>query len=106
MSGLNYIYAIADGDSWRCKIGIAKCPESRLRQLQTGNASYLQLVYAEGCKDRKMAERCEALCHAFLCEDRIRGEWFKINPQLAALLIAASVAIPDDMEAYIGSRKI
>lgn len=99
-----YIYVISDGDSWRCKIGVAQDPEKRLRQLQTGNASRLHLVHASACKSRKVAEVGESLCHEFLSDSNIRGEWFTVNPELASLLVTSSVMMPGSMRSYLKGR--
>jgi hypothetical protein len=39
-----YVYAIREVDTGNIKLGISKNPQARLRQLQTGNSSRLELV--------------------------------------------------------------
>jgi hypothetical protein len=68
-----FVYAIREVESRNIKIGISYDPEARLRQLQTGNSSRLELVAfieaAEGFKSEKDAHRLNKGIH-------IRGEWF------------------------------
>lgn len=67
-----YLYFIADEDRTVAKIGRAKNPWSRLRDMQTGNPVKLEMVY---CFRADM--NAERLFHERYSHLRIRGEWFK-----------------------------
>ena len=84
---VGYVYVIQAGDDAVCKIGIAGCPKKRLRTLQIGSPQRLNLVAAFGMP-RDKAARVESACHIFLAADRVSGEWFKVHPDLAVLLVA------------------
>lgn len=71
-----YVYAIRETDSGNIKIGISANPESRLKQLQTGNSSQLELVTFIEAKDRFKTEK---ELHLLNADKHIRGEWFDAN---------------------------
>jgi hypothetical protein len=74
-----YVYAIREVDGGRIKIGISKDPERRLKQLQTGSSSELELVAMReatgGFADEKEIHRLNESV-------RIHGEWFESNASL------------------------
>lgn len=70
------------------KIGVASDPQTRLRALQIGSASVLELV-----GEMPGDERYEALLHEAFAEYRTHGEWFACGERLDAL-IAALPAMP------------
>lgn len=73
-----YVYAIREKETGRLKIGISRNPQERLKQLQTGNSSELELVAykkAENYQD-------EQLAHEANSQYWIRGEWFSSNASL------------------------
>lgn len=74
-----YIYVMQSGDTDRCKVGVSKNPESRLRQLQTGNHRELKIVLIIGPFDESHAYRMEKHIHQVLDANHLRilGEWFK-----------------------------
>ena len=69
-----YVYAIREKDTGNIKLGISRDPESRLRQLQTGNSSELELVAFRKAENRFADERA---LHADAEAYRLRGEWFE-----------------------------
>lgn len=72
-----YIYCITD-EQERYKLGFAENVDERLKELQTGNAERLTIVYRMPVKNMR---RAETSIHEIFAADRIRqdGEWFKIN---------------------------
>lgn len=75
---MKYIYVI--GTENQIKIGFSKCPEKRLKQLQTGNMHKLSLYYKEEMQDSKI-QIIEQLIHRDLKHKKSCGEWFNISPQ-------------------------
>ncbi len=72
MENNGFVYIISCGDAY--KIGVAKNPEHRLRQLQTGNSEELLLEYTEGKINPYAVEK---ELHRSLQKYRTKGEWFK-----------------------------
>lgn len=74
-------YAILDPDTKRVKFGLAVNPEKRLRELQTGSASRLQLIgFWEG--DRESEQRI----HRLFDEYRHVGEWFRLSKPIIGFI--------------------
>lgn len=70
----SYVYVIFCEDAGAIKVGRARDPECRLRDLQVGNPLALVLLrYARG------GERTERELHGALAADWIRGEWFRLT---------------------------
>jgi predicted GIY-YIG superfamily endonuclease len=63
------------------KIGYAKYPERRLRNLQCGNHQPLSIVHIEHGEDDDEAKRWEGKIHDLLRSHRCRfnGEWFECS---------------------------
>lgn len=76
-----YMYIISDSNGYM-KIGIAKDPERRVKQLQTGHATKLDLLFAEEfyCR-RSHLLKIEKLVHRKIrsIAPRMKGEWFEIS---------------------------
>ena len=73
-----FVYIIKNLDSSNIKIGVGSNPSKRLKQLQTGSDSELELIYQSYvCSN---AFDIENLMHNKFKENHIRGEWYKINP--------------------------
>jgi hypothetical protein len=68
------IYAIQAGESGPIKIGKAKNPSWRIKELQTGQHENLRILAVADIPDHN-----EQWMHNFLAEHRIRGEWFADN---------------------------
>ncbi|MFF4746815.1 GIY-YIG nuclease family protein [Streptomyces sp. NPDC001268] len=65
-------YLIAAEGSPLVKIGLAKIPEARMAQLQTGQPMTLSLLWVcEGDYERKL--------HRWFADHRARGEWFDLT---------------------------
>ncbi len=77
-----YVYAIREVTTGNIKIGISANPESRLRQLQTGNSSKLELVTFIEAKDRFKTEK---ELHLLNADKHIRGEWFDATTSIEPL---------------------
>lgn len=71
-----FIYIIGMENSNAVKIGVASNPESRLRQLQSGNPYRLQLI-----QTFKATEAKERFLHARFREYKLIGEWFDFGKQ-------------------------
>lgn len=68
-----YVYAIREKQTGNIKIGISKDPEERLKQLQIGNSSDLELVTYKKADNRFKDEKA---LHLGAMAYHIRGEWF------------------------------
>lgn len=75
--GTAFVYFIQEGEDGPIKIGWAINPFQRLKQLQTGNADSLRLVYYEDLCDRRAAQLTETALHREFRGHRVRGEWFR-----------------------------
>lgn len=72
-----FVYIIQRGFG-SIKIGVAKDPESRLAQLQTGNFRRLHLIAKIPQPSRDAAFRLEKMFHQALTPWRLsNGEWFR-----------------------------
>jgi hypothetical protein len=69
------IYFIAAGHNGPIKIGSAKRPDERLKELQTGSPQTLYILAV-----REGDRNTEAAFHQVFEPHRIRGEWFKREP--------------------------
>ncbi len=66
------IYFIQEGNVGNIKIGYSKNPEARLKDLQVGNSSKLEIIHTEqGDKTN------EKEYHKMFIDDKVGGEWFK-----------------------------
>jgi len=75
------IYFIENGQDGHIKIGYAKAPEKRLKELQTGTPYPLKILKTiEG--DRK----AEQAFHTVFGYCRVKGEWFKPDQKLKAFI--------------------
>jgi hypothetical protein len=73
-----FVYLIFDPCSELYKIGVTKnvC-NKRLKQLQTGNATILEL---KNYHESSFPYRVESLVHASLKPKKILNEWYKLSP--------------------------
>lgn len=74
-----YIYFVQEGQDGPIKIGVAKQPADRVRQLQGANSRPLIL---RGVKTGFVKD--ERALHKKLDAFRIRGEWFSPEPEVLA----------------------
>jgi hypothetical protein len=77
------LYFIQDERN-RVKIGRAKEPVKRLKQLQGGTADTLELRWV--LEGRGYEEK---VWHYAFCVERARGEWFELSEQLEWAIVAA-----------------
>jgi hypothetical protein len=75
------VYLIHDRVGDRHKIGVSTDPVRRLRQLQTGNATPLDL---QGRFATPRARQLESQLHQRYAPHRLAGEWFDLPPGEAA----------------------
>ncbi len=71
------VYLIVDEIQKVCKIGYAEAPKKRIKQLQTANVNPLILkvtIYGD--------MNLESTIHNLFKHLRIRGEWFKYEPEI------------------------
>jgi hypothetical protein len=69
------VYLIRGNDG-RYKIGIAKNPKQRIRQLQTGNSDELTLIETYQSEN---ASKIETALHNRFSHVRQSGEWFDLS---------------------------
>ena len=75
-----FVYFISD--SHFMKIGIAKKPQKRLLELQTGNPNKLTVRYLIPCKNERCAYSAETLLHWLYKDYQRYGEWFDIDDKI------------------------
>ena len=69
------IYLIRGNDG-KYKIGIAKNPQKRLSQLQTGNSDELKII---DTYHTRHARKIESILHNYYSYGKQRGEWFILS---------------------------
>jgi len=72
---MRHVYLIRGNDG-KYKIGIAKNPSQRIKQLQTGNSDELQLIESYQTEN---AYRVETTLHNQYSHLRSHGEWFDLS---------------------------
>ena len=82
----DYVYVLQHGDDPLYKIGIAKDPAQRARDLSTGAPRDLRIVTKRRLARAKSAE---SLLHKRFAKHRVRGEWFELPDAVANELIEA-----------------
>lgn len=80
------VYVLADGD--RCKIGITRHLERRLRALESATGKPLKVVGTINCGMRK-ARNLETAAHDHFQDLRQKGEWFEVQGVVALEWIEA-----------------
>ena len=75
-----YLYCISDGSL--CKFGYSVDPQRRLRSLQTGSSSRLELVHCI-LVDEDQGRVLERTFHREYAYRRVRGEWFRCTVEEA-----------------------
>ncbi len=81
-----FVYAIAE-QGGAIKIGVAKEPAKRLRDLQVGHPRALRLVHVAACAEARVVERA---AHERLSASRASGEWFDVTEAVAIEAIEAA----------------
>lgn len=92
-----YIYVIGHVDG-PVKVGISINPSARIRELQVGCHFTLQLLHQRACRSRQEAFRRERDFHAVYAGDRLSGEWFNIDAELAIEGVSTSFEIDEYRE--------
>lgn len=94
MSARCFVYAIgaAGGPT---KIGMSSSPHRRLQQMQTGCPFKLQVVHTHDFRTRREAEQIEATIHDVYEAQRLHGEWFSIDEEVAREAIETAVEIAE-----------
>lgn len=78
MREITYVYAIGRYEG-PVKVGITTDLIARLRQIQTGSAFKLQLIYAAPTPEREVARSHERDLLALYADRRLEGEWFDMD---------------------------
>ena len=73
---MNKIYLIKSKKESAYKIGVSKNPNKRLKQLQTGNSSELELVT---CYESEFAYKIEKTIHNMFSHLNENGEWYDLS---------------------------
>jgi predicted GIY-YIG superfamily endonuclease len=76
---MSFIYLIHNEDSGFYKIGVSKNPYNRIKQLQTGSNSKLQLKQLYEAKE--YAYRVESVLHRSYNLNERFNEWFYLDKQ-------------------------
>jgi len=71
-----YIYLMQSVEDGYYKIGISKHPNTRLKQLQTGNSSEMRMVETF---ESEFANKIETTLHNRYSHVRKSGEWFELT---------------------------
>jgi hypothetical protein len=77
-----FIYVIGREDG-PVKIGISGSPNGRLASIQTGCPFRISILHIEEMRDRDHALEHEDHIHRLFAENRLVGEWFDLDPDLA-----------------------
>lgn len=73
-----YVYLMRQGGATGpIKIGVARDPDGRLKNLQTGSPRTLRIIARLPFESRMEALEMERALHAKYKEFRLKGEWFK-----------------------------
>lgn len=78
-----YVYFIegqGTGKTRPVKVGVARNPEKRLNELQTGNHLELKIKGTIELKNSAEAFKAEKILHRHLRKYGSYGEWFIVNP--------------------------
>ena len=70
------VYLIRSKETGDYKIGISKNPKKRLKQLQTGNSSELELLEIF---ETEYAHKVEKALHNLFSHAKKEGEWFELS---------------------------
>ncbi len=70
-----YVYLLTNNNH-HFKIGISKNPETRVKQLQTGNSEKIELVFKYFSKNH--SSRIESALHNRYSNYRLESEWFSL----------------------------
>lgn len=89
-SKVHYVYFILNRDSHAIKIGRARDIQKRLATLQTASPAELELLKAVQVRTEFQSQQLEIILHSKFRHLRIRGEWFRAEPDLLRCIEAES----------------
>lgn len=81
-----YVYLMKDTSNGYYKIGISNTPEYREKTLQSEKPT-IELLASKQYPTRKIAEAIESALHTAYSQQRLRGEWFKLDDVDVAAII-------------------
>jgi hypothetical protein len=81
-----YVYLMKDTSNGYYKIGISNTPEYRERTLQSEKPT-IEMLACKKFPTRKIAESIESALHTTYSQQRLRGEWFKLDDVDVAAII-------------------
>jgi hypothetical protein len=81
-----YVYLMRDNTNGYHKIGISNNPEYRERTLQSEKPT-IEMLACKKFPTRKIAEAIESALHTAYSQQRLRGEWFKLDDVDVATII-------------------
>ena len=81
-----YVYLMKDISNGYYKIGISNTPEYREKTLQSEKPT-IELLASKKYPTRKIAEAIESALHTAYSQQRLRGEWFKLDDVDVAAII-------------------
>ena len=81
-----YVYLMKDTTNGYYKIGISNTPEYREKTLQSEKPT-IELLASKKYPTRKIAEAIESALHTAYSQQRLRGEWFKLDDVDVAAII-------------------
>jgi hypothetical protein len=81
-----YVYLMKDTSNGYYKIGISNTPEYREKTLQSEKPT-IELLASTKYPTRKIAEAIESALHTAYSQQRLRGEWFKLDDIDVAAII-------------------
>lgn len=96
----SYVYVMGRKDG-PVKVGISTNPQSRLNGIQTGCPFRIKILHLEPMHDRAHAIWHEENFHAVYSQDRLIGEWFNIDAELAIEGITTALEIEHHFETRI-----
>jgi hypothetical protein len=84
---VTHVYIMAkcldDGFESPVKVGIAKHPHGRARDLNTASPFKIAVVQSFACPQRDIALKLEEGFHKVMKPHRLHGEWFDLSPAKA-----------------------
>lgn len=81
-----YLYCISNSRGG-CKFGYSRDPLARVRSLQTGSSSQLELVHSIPVDPQRVRELERLLHREIGLHRRVKGEWFTIDSHSAKKLL-------------------
>ncbi len=92
------IYLIKSLDDGSYKIGVSNNPDKRIKQLQTGNPSELQILCVY---ESEIAFKIERVLHNTYGIDKRQGEWFDLSIKDEYFFISECQKIESNLMALI-----